>query len=64
MKNSPNSFPTLLKITKSWVSPPARPVSGWLVSEANVRKQLQTPFKDMPAFTGLPAKDINTLFPT
>lgn len=37
------------------------PISGVAVSNANIRKQLKTPFKDMPAFSDLPEKDIEAL---
>ena len=37
------------------------PASGAPVSDANVRKQLKTPFKDMPPFSDLSDKDIEAL---
>jgi mono/diheme cytochrome c family protein len=37
------------------------PVSGWPVSAANVRKQLKTPYKDMPAFADLSEKDMDAV---
>ena len=37
------------------------PSSGVPVSNANIRKQLETPFKDMPPFSDLPEEDIEAL---
>lgn len=37
------------------------PVSGWPVSEENLKKQLITPFDQMPAFDQLTDKEITTL---
>jgi uncharacterized membrane protein len=37
------------------------PVSGWPVSDDNMRRQLQTPFKQMPSFEGLTREEINSL---
>lgn len=37
------------------------PASGAPVSDANIRKQLKTPFKDMPPFSDLSEEDIEAL---
>jgi len=37
------------------------PVSGAPVSDANIRKQLKAPFKDMPPFSDLLEEDIEAL---
>jgi cytochrome c1 len=37
------------------------PVSGRAVTEANIRMQLKTPFKNMPAFPELPEEKVNAL---
>ena len=37
------------------------PTSGWSTTEANVRKQLKTPYKNMPPFANLPEKKVKAL---
>ncbi len=37
------------------------PTSGWSTTEANVRKQLKTPYKNMPPFANLPEEKVKAL---
>ncbi len=37
------------------------PTSGWSTTEANVRKQLKTPYKNMPPFVNLPEEKVKAL---
>jgi hypothetical protein len=37
------------------------PVSGWKVTEENVRKQLKSPFRSMPSYTDLAEKELQAL---
>ena len=37
------------------------PVSGWSATEANIRKQLKTPFGSMPAYADMPEDQIKAL---
>jgi len=37
------------------------PVSGWSVSQESVRRQLKTPFDQMPAFEGISSEEIDEL---
>jgi cytochrome c2 len=37
------------------------PTSGWSTTETNVRKQLKTPYKNMPPFANLPEENLNAL---
>jgi mono/diheme cytochrome c family protein len=37
------------------------PMSGWAVTEENVRKQLKTPFRAMPSFAPLPEEEVKAL---
>ena len=37
------------------------PTSSWSTTEANVRKQIKTPYKNMPPFANLPEDKVNAL---
>ena len=37
------------------------PTSGWATTAANVRKQIKTPYKNMPPFANLPEENLNAL---
>lgn len=37
------------------------PTSGWSMTEANLRKQLKTPYKNMPPFADLPEEKVKAL---